>query len=105
MNDAFNEKSRREGRTLLRVAKELRGFLVHAPADDADAQSLLRDCDTLDRVGQWLASTDAVTFSNGFDTAASAPHVWTPEATGNRCHVCGDGPWGRHRFQSDRSQA
>ncbi len=102
MNEAFNERSRREGRTLLRVSKELRAFLAEAPANDADAQSLLRDCDTLDRVGQWLASTDAVTFSNGFDTAASAPHGWTPDATMNRCTVCGDGPWGRHRFQSDR---
>jgi hypothetical protein len=27
------------------------------------------------------------------------PHYWTPDETKNRCIVCGDGPWGRHRFQ------
>jgi hypothetical protein len=27
------------------------------------------------------------------------PHNWTPDETKNRCTICGDGPWGRHRFQ------
>lgn len=62
---AFNEKTHSEGRTILRVARELRAFLADAPADDADAQSLLRDCDVLDRVGNWLANTNAVTFGDG----------------------------------------
>lgn len=31
-----------------------------------------------------------------------SPHSWTPDATKSRCTVCGDGPWGRHRFQIDR---
>lgn len=61
----FNEKTHEEGRTILRVAKELRGFLADAPADDLGVKSLLRDCDTLERVGNWLASTNAVTFADG----------------------------------------
>lgn len=28
------------------------------------------------------------------------PHRWTPDETKDRCTVCGDGPWGRHRFQT-----
>ena len=63
--DRFNEQTHAEGRTILRVAKELRAFLSDAPSEDADAQSLLRDCDTLERVGNWLASTNAVTFGDG----------------------------------------
>ena len=59
----FNEQTHVEGRTILRVVRELRAFLAEAPADDPEAQSLLRDCDTLERVGNWLASTNAVTFS------------------------------------------
>jgi hypothetical protein len=62
---AFNEQTHAEGRTILRVAKELRTFLSDAPTEDADAQSLLRDCDTLERVGNWLVSTNAVTFGDG----------------------------------------
>jgi hypothetical protein len=27
------------------------------------------------------------------------PHPWTPGADKNRCTICGEGPWGRHRFQ------
>jgi len=61
----FNEKTHAEGRALLRVATELRSYLTEAPTDDPDVQSLLRDCDTLERVGNWLASTNAVTFSDG----------------------------------------
>ena len=62
---AFNEQTHAEGRTILRVSKELRSFLADAPTDDPEAQSLLRDCDVLDRVGNWLASTNAVTFGDG----------------------------------------
>ena len=62
---AFNEQTHAEGRTILRVSTELRNFLADAPADDAEAQSLLSDCDVLDRVGNWLASTNAVTFGEG----------------------------------------
>jgi hypothetical protein len=58
----FNEKTHAEGRTLLRVAKELRAFLAEAPTDDPEAQSLLQDCDTLERVGHWLSTSNAVTF-------------------------------------------
>jgi hypothetical protein len=29
-----------------------------------------------------------------------APHFWTADSNDqNRCAVCGDGPWGIHRFQ------
>jgi hypothetical protein len=29
-----------------------------------------------------------------------APHFWTADsADQNRCAICGDGPWGIHRFQ------
>ncbi len=100
MNDAFTKKTHSEGRTILRVAKELRGFLADAPPDDSEARSLLRDCDTLDRIGHWLATCNPITFQDGIDTAASAPHIWTPDETKNRCRICGDGVWGRHRFQS-----
>lgn len=62
---AFNEQMHAEGRTILRVSKELRSFLADAPADDPEAQSLLRDCDVLDRVGNCLSSTNAVTFGDG----------------------------------------
>lgn len=61
----FNQKTHAEGRTILRVAKELRSFLADVPTDDLEAQSLLLDCDTLERVGNWLASSNAVTFSDG----------------------------------------
>ena len=99
MNDA--EKTHSEGRTILRVAKELRSFLADAPADDRDARSLLRDCDTLDRVGQWLATVTPITFQDGcIPSAGHGPHIWTPDETKNRCMICGDGVWGRHRFQS-----
>ncbi len=27
------------------------------------------------------------------------PHLWTADETGDHCKVCGDGVWGRHRFQ------
>ena len=64
-DEAFNEQTHAEGRTILRVSRELRSFLADAPADDPEAQSMLRDCDVLDRVGNWLASTNAVTFSDG----------------------------------------
>jgi hypothetical protein len=64
-DSAFNEQTHAEGRVLLRVSTELRRFLAEAPADDAEAQSLLRDCDVLDRVGNWLSSTNAVTFGDG----------------------------------------
>ncbi len=64
-DEAFNEQVHGEGRTILRVSRELRTFLADAPADDVEAQSLLRDCDVLDRVGNWLASTNAVTFGDG----------------------------------------
>ncbi len=32
------------------------------------------------------------------------PHEWTPDATKSRCVVCGDGVWGRHRFQEPASE-
>ncbi len=32
--------------------------------------------------------------------ARSTPHDWTPDDTKSHCLICGDGPWGRHRFQS-----
>ncbi len=100
MNDAYTEKTHSEGRTILRVAKELRAFLADAPADDPEAKSLLRDCDTLDRVGIWLSTCSPITFQAGINTAGPGPHIWTPDETKNRCMVCGDGVWGRHRFQS-----
>lgn len=71
MNDAFIEKTRLEGLALLRVSKELRTFLADVPPDDAEGQSLLRDCDTLDRVGQWLSTTTPITV-DGIDTAGAA---------------------------------
>lgn len=88
-----------EGRTILRVVNELRAWIAEAPADDVDAQSLRRDCDTLDRIGWWLVTTTPITVG-GIAAAGPAVHVWTPDETKNRCMVCGDGVWGRHRFHS-----
>ena len=98
--DVFAEQSRNEGRTILRVSRELRDFLADAPPDNDQARSLLRDCDTLDRVGQWLATTTPILASAGIPAAGPGPHIWTPDDTKNRCLICGDGVWGRHRFQS-----
>ena len=76
-------------------------MVANAPTDDPDVQSLLRDCDTLDRVGRWLSTCSPIRLQqDGIDTAASVPHVFTPDETKNRCMICGDGVWGRHRFQS-----
>lgn len=57
----FNEQMRADGRAILRVAKDMRSFLAGAPSDDADARSILSDCDRLELVGQWLSTVSAVT--------------------------------------------
>ncbi len=41
-----------------------------------------------------------IAMENGVPHARNIPHNWTPDETQNKCTVCGDGPWGRHRFQS-----
>jgi hypothetical protein len=46
------------------------------------------------------SAIDALAASGELQAAAPGPHPWTPDASKNRCLVCGDGPWGRHRFQS-----
>ena len=63
VNSEFNDKIHEQGRTLLRVAREMRGFLANAPKDDPDVRSLLRDCDVLDEVGKWLATTSELVLS------------------------------------------
>ena len=65
----FNERLHEEGRTILRVAAELRKFLSDAPTDDPDASSLFLDCKVLDRVGNWLTTNSAVTFADGISVA------------------------------------
>ena len=107
MSDAYIEQTHREeGRALLRVTKDLREMVANAPADDLDVQSLLRDCDTLERVGRWLLTCSPIRLQqDGIDTAASAPHVFTPDGTKNRCRICGDGVWGRHRFTSNEPES
>jgi hypothetical protein len=100
MDDAFTEKTHSEGRAILRIAQDMRNFIAAAPADDPDAQSIRRDCDTLDRVGLWLSTCSSITVQDGIDAAGPGPHIWTPDETKNRCMICGDGVWGRHRFQS-----
>ena len=76
-------------------------MLANATTDDPDVRSLLRDCDVLDRIGRWLLTCSPIRLqTEGIDAAASAPHIFTPDETMNRCRICGDGVWGRHRFQS-----
>lgn len=48
------ERSTEQGTALLRVSKELRGWLSDAPPDDNDARSLLQDCDELERAAETL---------------------------------------------------
>ena len=31
--------------------------------------------------------------------ATMACHSWTTSTDLNKCDICGDGPWGRHRFE------
>lgn len=49
-----------EGVTLIRIAREVRGFIAEAPSDDAEAKSLLNDCDVVERVGRWLSTTTPI---------------------------------------------
>jgi len=64
-----------QGRTILRVAGELRGYLearraamIQTPGDDPDALALLRDVKVLEEVGSWLASSVPITLftASGF---------------------------------------
>jgi hypothetical protein len=54
VNDTFETHS--DGRTILRVVKDLREMIANAPTDGPDVRSLLRDCDVLDRIGRWLST-------------------------------------------------
>ena len=65
---AFDQKLHDEGAAILRVAKELREFLGSVPATEPQGQSLLRDCDKLERVGNWLIGVNSITLSNGIST-------------------------------------
>jgi hypothetical protein len=68
---AFDQKLHEEGAAILRVARELKEFLGAVPADDPQAQSLLRDCEKLERVGNWLGGVQAITLSNGIFASGS----------------------------------
>jgi hypothetical protein len=62
-----------EGDTILRVARELRSFLIDAPGDDIDVRSLLRDCETLERVGAWLSTCQPLAAFAGHAAADGIP--------------------------------
>lgn len=106
-----------EDEAVIRLAAEhLRAFIGAPPAGDA----LLEDANDFTEAQinelraefeDWLSARqvpesvrrmllpwkreDAPREGNG-----AAPHFWTVDpADKNRCAVCGDGPWGRHRFQ------
>jgi hypothetical protein len=64
----INERLHDDGRTVLRVSRELKEFLCDAPADDKEAQSLLDDCLTLERIGKWLSGTNVINLSGGIST-------------------------------------
>ena len=76
-----SEQIQAEGRTLLRIARELREF--YSPAKgEPEADSLLRDVDVIERVGCWLSSTVAITATDGIPSAGSVslPSVGTCRA-------------------------
>lgn len=66
------ERMNAEGRTILRVARELRGFLQPQAAGDPEAQSLLDDIATLEDVGRWLAGVVPIDVTHGIPSAGSA---------------------------------
>jgi hypothetical protein len=68
-NERVNRELRAEGLALCRVARELRDFL--RGINEPEAQSLLLDVDTVERVGSWLQTNSAVTFSGGISVRDS----------------------------------
>lgn len=61
-----------EGQALLRIARDVREFIHLAPPDDADAQSMRRDADVVERVGRWLVHVVPVAVTQGIPAAGNA---------------------------------
>lgn len=71
------EQVNAEGRVLLRVAKDMREFLTPA-AHEPEAASLLRDVETVERVGRWLAGVVPIAVTDGIPTAGSTERPSIP---------------------------
>lgn len=59
------QRNQERGAALVRVARDLRGFLADVDPADPDAQALLKDARVVEEVGVWLIGSKPIEATKG----------------------------------------